>query len=593
MDRPTLLRRIAEQGERPFQNEVTKSPWDSVIDVPGLNRAVKNKVVELARECLDPRRPRCLVVKSNAGFGKTHLLACVRGRMEEGEAAGFVSIPPYRVVDGPLENHLLAATADSLFRHSRVERRRLEANAVGILVRTFNDLIKTPAGRTTLGVSLTLWQRLHGESPAIGDLPGEEQLDRIRPHLRQRAFMDRAFAEFRDSQAADAPAEVSLDRDTFCAACLLALGDADRHWLAERWFRNRPMEAEEREQIHADGPAEPLPRVKDALWTLHRLLGKPLCLCFDQMEDTVRSFQESKALEERLSQFAHAVEAFYTVPGVCFVFCMQESVWEGVIAAKTPTHFIRRMTEGHGPQNLEVLTPATARELIARRMEAEVWKPLGLSPPDGQPTFPFGDAELEHLVRESHAVVYQFLQFARVRYLRHLEVTPFRLVGVVPDHGPVVGGVAVEIRGENLPPRVTVMFGTKAAVPAECDLIRMIIRTTAPAGTAGPATVRVTAVPPDGRSEELTFQYDAPVAVPTTREQRVGDAVKKARLRRGCKQVDVANQLGGDWTATRVSEVERGVEQAWVHYQRLAAHFQVALEEGKKAEASAGDGGPK
>jgi hypothetical protein len=307
------------------------------------------------------------------------------------------------------------------------------------------------------------------------------------------------------------------------------------------------------------------------------------------MEDTVRSFQESKALEERLSQFAHAVEAFYTVPGVCFVFCMQESVWEGVIAAKAPTHFVRRMTEGHGPQNLEELTLATARALVARRMETEVWQPLGLSPPEGEPTFPFGDAELEYLVRQSNGVVYQFLHFARVRYLRHLEMSPFHLTGITPDHGPVAGGVPVEIRAESLPPRVSVMFGTKAAVPVECDLVRMVIRTTAPAGTAGPTTVRVAAVPPDGRSEELTFRYDTPATPARTPEKIAGERLKDARGKKKLTQADLAKQLGEKWSGTRISNAELGKTQGWADYDRLAEVLQVRLEDLKSPVADAGD----
>lgn len=588
MDRHELLKRMAERGTRPFQNEVTKSPWDPVIDVEGLNRAVKDKVIGLARECPDPRSPRCLVIKAAPGLGKTHLLACVRRQLEERGDAGFVYVPPYRLVDGSVEGHLLTSVADSLFRYSLPARKRLETNVLALLVHTYNQLVKTSSGRAMLEVQLTLWQRLQGEDRAIHDHTADEQLNLLRPHLHRGEFLERAFTQFRAAQSADLPAGASLDRDVFLASCLLALGSSEQRWAAERWFRNQPLQPEEQRQLHVTGPVESVPRIKDALATVGRLLDRPLCLCFDQMEDTLRSFEESRALDDKLFHFAHTIEAFYTVPGVCFVFCVQESVWEAVLSKRTPSHFVRRMTEGHGPQNLDDLTLETARELVVRRLAVDVWQPLGLKPPPDEPAFPFDDASLKALVRESRGAVYTFLQLARQHYTRRLEASPFRLLSISPDHGVSEGGYPVEIRGENVPPQVTVSFGGIAveAVVSGPDAIRL----TVPAGAPGPAMVRVAPVPADGRAEEISFRYDGPPQPTTPREQTAGGKLKVARTKKGLTQADVAKQLGGDWTNNRVSAVERGVAPDWTHYQRLAEFFQIALEEAKTPPSNGTDG---
>src|SRR5258708_18501590 len=90
-----LRERLRALPARPFHQQVVQSPWSVVYDADLLYQEVKGHVARVVDGCGQKDAVRCLTVTAPPGYGKTHLLAWNRQRLEHNQSAVFVYVPPY------------------------------------------------------------------------------------------------------------------------------------------------------------------------------------------------------------------------------------------------------------------------------------------------------------------------------------------------------------------------------------------------------------------------------------------------------------------------------------------------------------------
>jgi hypothetical protein len=519
--REVLLQKVAFLGPRPFQVQVVQSPWHAITDAPSLHKDIKERIRTLLDQCGQEQAIRCLTATAPPGYGKTHLLAWTRQLLDQRKDAVFVYVPPYNPGSpgGPSpEQHVMRAALDSLWLRSRRQQASFELAVRTLLVECYDGIIDSDSSsaiKDTLRAG-TFWSRLFRRSRLrIGPQGLQDQLAGLQRAFSRRAFLERAFRDFsqRSSPGTDG---VEPDRDTFVAACLLTCGDARQRWHADRWLRGDRLPLDVLEPFHLDQPCQGTEKIRNGLFTLHRLLKQNVCLAFDQLEDTYLSLREPGNNEAtRFTQMLGILLRNLTVmPGFCLLFACQQSVWQD-FARVAPPQLIDRMTEGHGAHSLRALDDATAQEVIRERLRVAVWEPLGEGPPEGEPCFPFTVEELRRLRIDTGGELRAFLQRAQGVFekrlsspVRPLIRPPLHLTSVEPreviSHEPTV----LLIRGENIPNEVKVFFDGQPAPPEPvCRPGVGEIDVTTPTELVGDIEVRVEAADDPKNRGSLTLRF--------------------------------------------------------------------------------------
>ncbi len=516
--RKLLLKGIASLGAKPFYQQVVQSPWNTVIDVENLQAEAKGRIHQVIEDCPQRTAPRCLTIHAPAGYGKTHLLAWTRQRLDEQHDAIFVYVPPYRPGSGSLEHHLLQSVLDALKLRSRRQSEQFNATIRNHLIKVYDTLITTRNGKNLRTGSL--WQRLIW--PARLKIAGRDkdhQLERLGRGFRHREFLEEAFREFHMDCLSDEerafPDGIAADWDTFVAACLLACGDERMRWQADQWFRNSRTPLDVLNRSHITDHCRGTTKLLNALVTLNRLAEQPFCLAFDQMEDTYQAFEQFGGSREDLwVDFSILIRGLSVVPSFCMLFMFQSSIWSD-FEKKIPTMLVGRMKEGLGAVSLEQLDDHTALALVRRRMNAYVWSELdSLQPPEDQPLFPFSEDEIRKLRIDSDGELRIFLSFLQVRYGELLDGTDGRsptpvleLIHIEPSEVVSNEPTALLIRAKHLPPEVEVFFAGAPAQRAVCRPKQGEIDVTTPVGLLGEVEVRVqqVGVAENGSSGKVRF----------------------------------------------------------------------------------------
>lgn len=515
--RKELLAKIAALGERPFLHEVVQSPWQSIVDVEGLHRSVKEKIVQVVKGCKAGGLPQCLTVVAPPGHGKTHLLGWARQHLDEQTDVLFVYVPPYTSDSGPLENYLLGATIDALRRHGSFRQSsHFEERVREFLVRVYDRKVRHRKNWRHLGLRYGLvrwlwpsWQRLGERSP-------DDQRVMLQRALERRRFLEMAYAKFCEDNPPD-PGGPYPDWDGFVAACLLACGDTSQRWFADRWFRAEEMPPEVRDPYHLDRPCEGEKKIRDVLFTLNRLLGQAFCLAFDQLEDMYNVFLKRGTLQNDLQDMARLISRLASLRGFCLFFMFQLSIWSRFSSSTpeaAPKHLVDRMVEGYGPQVLNELDDAGAKELVRQRMDRYVWKELpDSSAPQGEPFFPFREDDIPPLRQQAGGGFREFLQLVRTAYRQRLEginskpiqLPPIVLTRVEPSVIAVHDLRPVVIYGEHLPPDAKVCFGAEEGTQVQVRSDEGRIEVVPPKSPVGLVEVRVVAH--DGRDGKIAFRF--------------------------------------------------------------------------------------
>jgi hypothetical protein len=586
--REDLRRRIAALGARPFLHQVVQSPWDPVIDVEPLYREAKEQILEMIATCDQPGAGRCVTVHAPAGYGKTHLLAWTRQQLDNRNDALFIYIPPYIGENGPLETHLLRFTLEALRLRSTREEQLFGDAVRNFLVKCYNHMVTSRRGAAELNAG-NWWTRwLFPGRLRISRHPDENPLLPLQRAFQGRGFLRGAFTEFEAQHPPDANG-LRADWDTFVAISLLVCGDTRQRDTAGRWFRNDPMAPEVFEPYHLDQPCEGREKLRNALFTLNRMVGQRFCFAFDQMEDTYTSLQAKKSWDEDMRQMSLTLRNFLAVRGFCLLFMFQTVTW---LAFADTVHkmLVQRMNAGRGAIQLRALDDEMAQAVIQQRMEHAVWQRLAPErPPDGEPFFPFSANDIQQMRTDTNSELRTFLIRAAQRYAEWIQTPweppkrlPIRLTSIDPCKVRSLEPKPILLQGENFPADVQVFFAGQQAERVTCRPEQGQIDVTTPTGLKGEVEVRVQAADDAGNAACLPIFFQEREEVPKPYHQHIDrKLLKERRQQLKLTQRQVEKQLGK--SASFLTALETGRSKPGDDiFDKLAQIYQRPLEEFRK-----------
>jgi DNA-binding XRE family transcriptional regulator len=545
-------------GAQPFHQQVVQSPWSIVYDADLLNKEIKELSAVIVDGCNRHNVVRCLTVTAPTGYGKTHLLAWNRQRLEQSRTAVFVYVPSYFPDSGPFENHVLRAALDALRLHSPWQKERLNERVHSFLVEAYDEYIaaRLPLSQLKAG---GFWTRLlRPLSLRIGERHLDEQQDALQRAFRYRDLLEFAFKRFTEQHPADV--EVKPDWDAFVAVAQLVCGNPAQSWHAKQWLQNEPMPPEVWAPYHLRERCQGTEKLGNALFTLMHLVGLPLCFTFDQVEDTVEAMLKHPARPWHL--LTPLLVRLSRASGFSMLFFVQASVWQALGSNIYP--MLRdRITEGYGVQRLRPLDDAAAEAIVRARMEAFVWRELttaGIRPPANQPLFPFTSEEVNQLRRAANSELRPFLRLLQDRYAQLIAPPPPPtpiITAILPEQVPPHQPNAVRIQGSHFRPEVKVFLAGHPILPVTYHAdagSTEVIEITTPLGLLGDIEVRVQAVDDPQRFATATLRFvdsfPRPYYKYVDRQK-----MKDRRTVMGLNQTQLGAQVGVN--QTRISQFER------------------------------------
>ncbi len=556
-----LCQRLRTLGARPFHQQVVQSPWSVVYDVEQLYQDVKGLIQDVVDGCSQQNVVRCLTVTAPPGYGKTHLLAWNRQRLEQSQRTVFVYVPPYDPDSGPFENHVLRAALDSLRLHSPWQKERLNERVRAFLVDSYDGYIAARRPLSQLQVG-SFWTRLlRPRSLRIGGRVLEEQQDALQYAFRYRDLLEFAFHRFTDQHPADA-ADLRTDWDSFVALAQLICGNATQSWHAKQWLQNEPMPPEIWTPYHLRDRCQGTEKIGNGLFTLMHLVGLPFCLTFDQVEST---FNAVLKRPEAWDQVTRLLYRLISAPRFNLLFFVQASGWQE-FSSKIPPMLRDRMTEGHGAQRLRSLDDEAAKAVVRARMDAFVWRELaakGSVPPANQALFPFTAEEVTQLRRAANSELRPFLRLLHDRYSQSISPPPpptpvitAILPAQVPPHQPTI----VRIHGKHFRPEVNVFLAGRPIAPVTYHPKQdstEVIEFTTPVGLQGDIEVRVQAIDDPQRFATTTLQVVDPFPRPYAHH------VDRSKMRARRTQMGLNQTKFGEYVGLNVGKISGFERSTW------------------------------
>jgi DNA-binding XRE family transcriptional regulator len=554
-----LRQRLRALGARPFHQQVVQSPWSVVYDADLLHQDIKGLVTRVVDGCSQHDAVRCLTVTAPPGYGKTHLLAWNRQRLEQSQSAVFVYVPPYSPDSGPFENHVLRAALDAVRLRSPWQKEQLIKRVRSFLVGAYDEYIVAgrPFSRLRAG---SFWSRLlRPLSLRIGTRDLDEQLTALQRAFRCPDLLAFAFNRFTEQHPAGADG-LRPDWDAFVAVAQFVCGSSTQHWHAKQWLQNEPMPPEVWAPYHLRQRCQGTDKVRNVLFTLMHLAGLPFCLTFDQVEDTVNAVLKHPASPWDLLTLL--LVRLGSVPGFSMLFFVQASAWQE-LSSKIPPMLRDRITEGYGVQRLRPLNDAAAEAVVRTRMDAFVWRELaaeGIALPDDRPLFPFTTEDVRHLRHEANSDLRDFLRLLQDRYAKLIAPSPSPapvITAVLPAEVPPDEPNAVRIQGKHFRPEVTVCLAGRPITPVTYHPNQgstEVIEITTPVGLLGEVEVRVQAADDSQRFATAKLRFvDAP---PRPYAQNVDrEKIRMRRMKQGLNQTQLGAHVGV--SQTKISQFER------------------------------------
>jgi DNA-binding XRE family transcriptional regulator len=556
-----LRQRLRALGARPFHQQVVQSPWSVVYDADLLYQEVKGLITCVVDGCGQQDVVRCLTVIAPPGYGKTHLIAWNRQRLEYSQRAVFVYVPPYSPDSGPFENHVLRAALDSLRLHSPWQTARLNERVWSFLVDAYDEYIAAgrPLARLRAG---GFWTRLlRPLSLCIGARDRDDQLAALQCAFRYRDLLAFAFNRFTEQHPAGAEG-LRPDWDTFVAIAHLVCGNPTQHWHAKQWLQNEPMPPEVWAPYHFQERCQGTDKVRNGLFTLMHLVGLPFCLTLDQVEDTIEAVLQHPATP--WNPLTLLLVRLSSVPGFSLLFFVQAGVWQA-LSSNIPPMLRDRITEGYNVQLLRSLDDAAARAIVRARMDAFVWRELdaeGAVPPADRPLFPFTVEEVSQLRRDANSELRPFLRLLQDRYAQLIAPSPPPapvITAILPGQVPPDEPKAVRIQGNHFRPEVSVSLAGRPITPVTYhpnEGSTEVIEITTPVGFLGEVEVRVQAVDDSRRFATTKLLFVDPPPRPYSQyvdrqkmRQRRSDELK-------LNQTQLGDLVGVN--QARISAFERG-----------------------------------
>jgi|GEM_PF-4877623 len=386
------LEKFILTAENPFLSTDVKSVWTSVPDVPSINRRVRQIILRSIEDCRRLNEPRIILVKGEAGLGKTHILSWLRQQSQERwnnnkEHFYFALVPTLRGITNPYL-HLLKEIANSLGNPAR----KAPGQEYTPLEEMLSDIVDN--------LLMFLYEEYKKESQSVGKEASKdicEQLESYRESKRTNRFL--ALQKIVKSgilSRCETDALIWLKKmkkyqeiDDQFLRVLFKYPDERYRNLVLSWLSGIELE-DEKAAILGKVP-NPISTREDAYRILVSLLmisEEPILLTFDQIEGVYDQFGDKgvKILFDTIMTLygEHPKK-------VCFLIMCQTAVWDIFrnMVSKPALDRINR------EENLVSITPEEAVELVRIRME-QVWK--GKEIP--YPTYPFSKTYIHEVVKK-------------------------------------------------------------------------------------------------------------------------------------------------------------------------------------------------
>lgn len=581
---------IARVGVNPFLRQVVQTPWSAVTDVATLHSDIRNHFLSIVLGCDQPNAVRCCAMFAPAGYGKTHILAWLRDKLEnKNDNVYFAYVPPFNPNEKnartPMQ-HIVHSVYDAVWNRSQKQRHSFEQSIRSFLVSCYDGLIKDKNHgqvKKVLGVG-TIWEWLFSWSGlTIGGKEEKAKLAALRSAIRRREFLNYAFQMLRQKEQT-APTGVETDWDTFVACCLLACGNTMQQWNGSEWFTQTTMTSmADLAKAHIDHPCKGQDKLINALYTIQLLCNCRLAIAHDQLEttfNTIFNTNNESASQNLANLFGIFISTLLTIPRIANIYSFQASNME-LLYQYIPTMLFDRIVEGYGIKKLQSITLDQAKDLVRVYMRLGVWSQLKIAPPDDEKLYPFTAAE----IAENHIAINQelrpFLRWCCKRFAEWLSrpiaaqkmtissIQPTNIISETPQ--PLI------LKGTHLPANIRVTFNgivsalTPIARPADGE----IDVTPPPNLPTGPVTVCIEETKNPENQATITLDVTSITDVPRPYSYWI-DGKKLKSQREHLKQLH-SPQYTQDWVS---EEINRSLPHLRLNKNRISQ-----LENGKWTDA--------
>ncbi|MSP63002.1 MAG: hypothetical protein EXR72_22235 [Myxococcales bacterium] len=310
-------------------------------------------------------RAAMVLVRGDAGQGKTHELARLRAAARHEHAFHFLEIPPLKDPGAPFQ-HVLRYAAQGLI----VQK---------LLARFLWEVLRGVAG-TVQDAAIEEGDVATAARVEAALLGGDRYVDAFRVLVRD----DPGLPELLARRGRGLPPLEGLDPDF--ARVLCGIPDPEVERAVGDWLRGEELSDESLRLLGVTRSLDAESRCFEVLGSLVRVSPRPLVLCFDQVESTSGLLGPDGVVK----LFYALMEIYQHLP-VCIVLMCQTQVWSE-LTPLVPQAALERIRE---LPRLALPTPEEAERLVAARLQA-VFAAAETVPP--HPCWPFSQAWLSRLV---------------------------------------------------------------------------------------------------------------------------------------------------------------------------------------------------
>lgn len=416
------LEAILAGSPSPFSDAVLPNAFRETPDVPQIHRLARERCLALVREARIANRTSLQVILGDAGEGKTHLIAWLRRKAEEGwrkETSGgrfaVTVIPPIRSL-------------------SRARHHILQEVVRQLSIR-LPDNVHVDAATDT-PIEILVWRALLAICRLLLDDRSTPPALRARieeaTSVDPERFLSLSVEQLKDawkvagSAIVDAalrlPELAPVDREVFRIVARFPEGEEAERTAIVDWLGGAGLGADRLEALGTSLVLDDEPgaaRGLSTLLALARLAGTPVVLAFDQIEGVARL--GSEAISEMLGTIA---EIYNEAPGTVFLVFCQTQLWPTL--HREAANHVRDRLDDAPPLYMKALTPEEAFLLVEARMK-HFWQSTPNGPSD--PLYPLTRAQVSTDIervplRTPRAVLKHFHALVREAPERRSSFTP-------------------------------------------------------------------------------------------------------------------------------------------------------------------------
>jgi hypothetical protein len=382
-------RALLDAAENPFSDPVVRLEAQAPPppDVASIHKNVRveiHRAIELVRA---QRRPSIVLVKGDPGQGKTHQLAWLQHRADEG-AYYFVEIPPLKDAAAPF-SHILRYMVQGLHAHRA---------AAGLATSSLDRLLWECLRRVAAAVHADALERRDDASDEVAATVGEALLGdgRMVDTFALLAPDVPGLGGLLYARGRTLPPLTDLMADLGRVLCRMT--DQSAQPAVFDWLRGAELPDEDLALLGVKRAVESEERAYDVLHAIVSLSTKPIALCFDQLESTSGLL----GIEGAVALFNALMEIYQKTPA-CLVLMCQTQHWSDLRDKVLPAAARDRVRE---LPPLALPTPDEALQLVEARL-APLWRAAQVQPPYA--SYPFRADYVHGLVAAMRPTIRQVL----------------------------------------------------------------------------------------------------------------------------------------------------------------------------------------